>query len=75
MLEDFRGAVHLSQDDDHLVVYELLELPQVADHLHLQLGSDLGEGGRGEGRGGNSSGTKRHTLFQFVSVGASPPCR
>lgn len=41
MFKDFSGAVHLSQDDDHLIVYELLKLPQVTHHLHLQLCSDL----------------------------------
>ena len=41
VFKDFRGAVHLSQDDDHLVVDELLKLPQVTHHLHLQLCSDL----------------------------------
>lgn len=41
MIEDLSGAVHLSQDDDHLIIDKLLELPQVADHLHLQLCADL----------------------------------
>lgn len=41
MIKDLGGTVHLSQDDDHLVVYELFELPQVTNHLHLQLCSDL----------------------------------
>lgn len=41
VVKDFRGTVHLSQDDDHLVVDELLKLPQITDHLHLQLCSDL----------------------------------
>lgn len=41
MIEDLSGAVHLSQDDDHLIIDKLLELPQVADHLHLQLRADL----------------------------------
>ena len=43
MVKDLGGTVHLAQDDDHLVVDELLELPQVAPHLHLQLGADLKE--------------------------------
>jgi len=41
VVKDLGGAVHLAQDDDHLVVDELLELAQVARHLHLQLGADL----------------------------------
>lgn len=41
MFKDFSGAVHLSQDEDHLVVYVLLKLPQVTHHQHLQLCSDL----------------------------------
>jgi len=41
VFKDFSGAVHLPQDGDHLVVYELLKLPQVTNHLHLQLRSDL----------------------------------
>lgn len=44
VFKDFSGAVHLPEDDDHLVVYELLKLPQVTHHLHLQLCSDLGKG-------------------------------
>lgn len=43
VFEDFSGTVHLSQDDNHLIVYELLKLPQVTHHLHLQLCSDLGK--------------------------------
>lgn len=41
VFEDLGGTVHLAQDHNHLVADELLELGQVADHLHLQLGSDL----------------------------------
>lgn len=41
VLEDLGGTVHLAQDHQHLVADELLELRQVANHLHLQLGSDL----------------------------------
>lgn len=41
MFKYFSGAIHLSQDDNHLVVYELLKLPQVTNHLHLQLCPDL----------------------------------
>lgn len=41
VVKDLCGAVHLSQDDDHLVVDELFELPQVTHHLHLQLCADL----------------------------------
>lgn len=41
MVKDFSGAVHLSQDDYHFIVYELLKLPQVTNHLHLQLCSNL----------------------------------
>lgn len=43
VFKDFSGAVHLSQDDNHLIVYELLKLPQVTHHLDLQLCSDLGK--------------------------------
>lgn len=50
MFKDFRGAVHLSQDDDHLIVYELLKLPQVTHHLHLQLCSDLRKGDSNSGK-------------------------
>ena len=41
MVKDLSGAVHLAQDDDHLVVDELLELSEVTGHLHLQLCADL----------------------------------
>lgn len=41
VFKDLRGTVHLAQDDNHLVVDELLELSQVARHVHFQLGSDL----------------------------------
>ena len=48
MVKDLSGAVHLTQDDDHLVVDVLLKLPQVTSHVHLQLCADL----RGQGRKG-----------------------
>lgn len=41
MFKDLCRTVHLAQDDDHLFVDELLELSQVAGHVHFQLGSDL----------------------------------
>ncbi len=41
MVKDLRGAVHLAQDNNHLIIDELLELPQVANHLHLQLCANL----------------------------------
>lgn len=41
MFKDLCRAVHLAQNDDHLIVNELLEFPQVACHVHLQLCSDL----------------------------------
>lgn len=41
VVKDFSGAVHLSQYDNHLVVYKLLELSQVTHHLPFQLSSDL----------------------------------
>lgn len=41
MVKDLCGAVHLAQDDNHLIIDELLELPQVANHLHLQLCANL----------------------------------
>lgn len=41
VFKDLRRTVHLAQDDNHLIVYELLELSQVAGHVHFQLSSDL----------------------------------
>lgn len=41
VVKDLGGTVHLAQDDDHLVVNELFELPEVTRHLHLQLCADL----------------------------------
>ena len=35
MVEDEGGFVHLSQDKEHLVVYEFLEFFQVTVHLRL----------------------------------------
>lgn len=43
MVKYLRGAVHLPKDHYHFIVNELLELPQVTHHLHLQLSADLGE--------------------------------
>lgn len=37
----FCWAVHLAQYDDHLIIDELFELPQVTNHLHLQLRTNL----------------------------------
>ena len=41
VVEDERGLVHLTQDQEHLVVDELLVLVQVAAHVLLQLCADL----------------------------------
>lgn len=41
MLEDLSWAVHLTQDDDHLIINVLFKLPQIAPHLHFQLCADL----------------------------------
>lgn len=35
VFKDFSGTVHLSQDNDHFVAYELFKLPQVTHHLHF----------------------------------------
>lgn len=35
MVKDLCGTVHLAQNDDHLIINELLELSQVANHLHF----------------------------------------
>lgn len=39
------GLVHLAQDEEHLVVYELFVLFEVAAHVLLQLVTDLQEHG------------------------------
>ena len=62
VVEDLGGAVHLAQDDDHLVVDELFELPQVAHHLHLQLCADL------PGGGGATSCVKRPSRDAFTTI-------
>lgn len=41
MFKDLCGTVHLAQNDNHFIVDELLELSQVACHVHFQLGTDL----------------------------------
>lgn len=41
MFKDFCRTVHLTQNDNHLIVDVLLELSQVARHVHFQLCSDL----------------------------------
>ena len=41
MVKDKRGLVHLSQDQKHLVVNELLVLFEVTAHMLLQLVTDL----------------------------------
>lgn len=41
MVEDLGGAVHLAKDNNHLIIDELLELSQIANHLHLQLCPNL----------------------------------
>lgn len=44
MIEDEGGLVHLSQDQQHLVVYEFLEFFQVTVHLFLQFITNLWSG-------------------------------
>lgn len=41
VIKDLRRTVHLAQDDNHLIVDELLELSEVARHVHFQRCSDL----------------------------------
>lgn len=41
MVKDKCGLVHLTQDQKHLVVYELFVLCEVAAHMLLQLVTDL----------------------------------
>lgn len=41
MLEYLSGAVHLTQDDNHLIINVLFKLSQVTPHLHFQLCADL----------------------------------
>lgn len=41
VVKDLRRTVHLAQNDNHLIVDELLELSQIACHVHFQLCSDL----------------------------------
>lgn len=41
MVKDERGLVHLTQDQKHLVVYELFVLFEVAAHMLLQLVTNL----------------------------------
>lgn len=41
MVKDECGLVHLTQDQQHLVVYELLVLLEVAAHMLLQFVTDL----------------------------------
>lgn len=41
VIKDLRRTVHLAQNDYHLVVNVLLELSQVACHVHFKLCSDL----------------------------------
>lgn len=41
MVKDMRGFVHLTQDEEHLVVYELFVLFEVTAHVLLQLVTDL----------------------------------
>lgn len=41
MIKDLCRTVHLAQNDNHLLVDELLELSQVARHVHFQLCSNL----------------------------------
>ena len=35
------GLVHLTQDQQHLIIYELLVFREVTAHVLLQLGTDL----------------------------------
>lgn len=41
MVKDEGGLVHLTQDQKHLVVYELFVLFEVTAHMLLQLVTDL----------------------------------
>lgn len=41
MVKDLSGAIHLTQNGNHLIVDKLLELSQVACHMHFQLCADL----------------------------------
>ena len=41
MVKDQCGFVHLTQDQKHLVVYELFVLFEVTAHMLLQLVTDL----------------------------------
>lgn len=41
MLKYLSGAVHLTQDDNHLIIDVFFKLSQVTDHLHFQLCADL----------------------------------
>lgn len=41
MVKNVRGFVHLTQDEEHLVVYELFVLFEVTAHVLLQLITDL----------------------------------
>lgn len=56
VVKDLRRTVHLAQNDNHLIVDELLELSQIACHVHFQLCSDLK----------NTSRTERDTCRQNV---------
>lgn len=41
MLKNFSRAVHLTQDDNHLIINVLFKLSQVTPHLYFQLRADL----------------------------------
>lgn len=41
VFKDLCRTVHLAQNENHLIVYELFELSQVACHVHFQLSSNL----------------------------------
>lgn len=41
MLKYLSGAIHLTQDDNHLIVDVLFKLSQVTTHVHFQLCADL----------------------------------
>lgn len=44
VVEDKGGLVHLSQDKEHLIVYEFFKFFQVTVHLRLQFITDLWSG-------------------------------
>lgn len=41
MVKNMSGFVHLTQDEEHLIVYELFVLFEIATHVLLQLVTNL----------------------------------